>query len=76
MKRTVLKMHHVTGTYKVIRDDSEKYNPYRIVRYWREFNAPGTPYGYRDRSKTLVKYGDLLSCMCTLKDIVQEHNME
>lgn len=58
MKRQVLKMTH-NGIYTVIHDDTQQINPYRIIR-----KSNG-------KQKTLVKYGDLASCLWYLLNIVQ-----
>lgn len=47
------------GTWKVIQDDSERFNPYKVY-YVR--NVP-TDLGIRKRKKLIEKYGDIASCL-------------
>lgn len=57
MTRQIATLTH-KGQYKVIYDDSNKQNPYRIV-----YKANG-------HQKTIAKYADFHSAMCLLAWIV------
>lgn len=74
MTRTVAILNCRAGEYRVIRDDSRKVNPYRIYRKWSHYDSEKERLF---RHKNLVEsYGDLLSCMCHLKDVAFQYNEE
>lgn len=60
------------GEYIVIRDSSQKINPYRLYYVWRE----PSEYGLRERRKQLVRYGNLASCMYYLFQIAQANDKD
>jgi hypothetical protein len=47
------------GAWKIITDDSEVFNPFKVYYVWNEL----TDYGIRKRMKLITKYGDLASCL-------------
>lgn len=63
MKKTVAKIIH-KGTYRVVFDDSTNCNPYTIYKEWYEAGQ---------RSKKLVAFQDMTSCMIYLTDEVIKH---
>ncbi len=66
MKRQIAKLIN-NGEYIVIRDDSQKVNPYRLYYVW---------YEPRERRKQIARYGDLASCMYHLFDIAVKNNKD
>ena len=49
------------GEYKIIRDNSDKYNPYRIYHIFYQFSPD---YGCATKRKHLVaKYADMTACL-------------
>lgn len=68
MSRQIMKMEWKDGSYIVIKDDNDKFNPYKLYRTWYELTA----YGLHKRQKLLVKYGDQLSCMYHLLGIMNK----
>lgn len=54
------------GEWIVVKDDTQKENPFRVYHVWRE---PGE-YGMKQRKRQMVRYGDLASCMYYLYDVV------
>lgn len=71
MKRQVAKLIN-NGEYIVIRDDSQKVNPYRLYHVWYE----PSEYGLRERRKQIIRYGDLASCMYHMFDIAVKNNKD
>lgn len=71
MKRQIAKLIN-NGEYIVIRDDSQKVNPYRLYYVWYE----PSEYGLRERRKQIIRYGDLASCMYHLFDITVKNNKD
>ena len=71
MKQQIAKLVN-NGEYIVIRDSSQKVNPYRLYYVWRESGK----YGLRERRKQLIRYGNLASCMYHLFQIAQENDKE
>lgn len=53
--------------YSIYYDGSDRYNKYRIVRTWR--TSDGSKH-----TKTMCKYGDLLSCVEALRCIASVRN--
>lgn len=53
MKKTVAKITH-KGTYRVVYDDSTRYNPYTIYREW---------YNRGKRTNKIASFSDFASCM-------------
>lgn len=47
------------STWKIVMDDSEQYNKFKVIRMWRE----QTDYGVRKRTKTITKYATIASCL-------------
>lgn len=65
MARQIAKLY-CNGEWKVIKDDKDKVNPYRVYNVWYE---PGE-YGCVARRKQVAKYDDLASCMYHLYKVV------
>ena len=62
MTKQIMKLEiPYNGTWRIIRDDSDKYNPYRI---YRETN------GHR---KLIDKYGDIASCLHCITQQITGH---
>ena len=59
MTKTVCKFYH-HGEYRVTYDDTQKINPYRVSYNWRD---------PRKRTKQLVRYQDIGSCMTYLAQV-------
>lgn len=47
------------GTWKIIYDNSEKYNQFKVYYVWNEL----TDHGVYKRMKLIQKYGDITSCL-------------
>lgn len=74
MSRTVVVMNTRNGEYRVVYDDSRKFNRYRIYRKWSHYDSEKERLF---RHKNLVEfYADLHSCLCYLKDVALQYNEE
>lgn len=68
MTKTICKFYH-HGEYRVTYDDTQKTNPYRVTYHWHDFDEQhGFP---RKRSKQIVRYQDIGSCMAYLAQVAQ-----
>ena len=57
---------------KIYYDSKAETNPYKVVMEWMELG----PYGLRKKTRTVVKYADLLSCVMVLTHYAEAHNEE
>ena len=71
MKRQVAKLYH-NGEWQVVKDSTQKVNPYRVYHVWYE---PGD-YGMRMRKKQVIRYADLASCIHYLYTIAAQNNKD
>lgn len=62
MKRTVAKIHH-NGTYRIIMDDSKKYNPYNVYHEWLEDGF---------HQKKLAEYADIESGLHHISEVIRK----
>lgn len=67
MTTQILKMTF-KGEYKIIKNDKDQYNPYKIYYIWHELSPQKC--GLVKHKKLVQKYGDLASCMYHLTNIV------
>lgn len=72
MTRQLAKMY-LKGEWQVVRDDSAKSNPFRVLYLWRDIDNDGWPHDHR---KTVKKYADFASCMTFLNNVAIEYNWE
>lgn len=57
---------------KIYYDSKAETNPYKVVMEWMELG----PHGLRKRTRTVVKYADLLSGVMVLTHYAEAHNEE
>lgn len=60
------------GEYRVIYDDSRRFNPYRIYYIWSELG----PYGVDRHRELQEEYGDFYSAMIYLASVAGMRNRE
>lgn len=61
MKRKVMEIHENGMNLVCIKDDGDKYNPYKLYHVW---------YNQGKHRKQIAKYGDFYSVICRTKEIL------
>lgn len=67
MTTQILKMTF-NGEYKIIRDENDSTNPFRIYHTYHEFDYKERR--FKKHRKCVAKYADLTSCMSYLTNMV------